>query len=104
MLLWPSCYGEQILIGFFQIYFLIVLVMSLICFVIYGYDKRQAKNNGWRIPERTLHTLALLGGWPGALLGQQYFRHKTQKLQFRLTTYLMIVVHVVLIGIVVYYK
>ena len=78
--------------------------MSLICFVMYGYDKRQAKNNAWRTPERTLHTLALLGGWPGALLGQQYFRHKTQKLQFRLTTYLMIVVHVVLIGIVVYYK
>jgi uncharacterized membrane protein YsdA (DUF1294 family) len=34
------------------------------------------------VPERTLHLLALLGGWPGAILGQRHFRHKTRKVSF----------------------
>jgi len=93
-----------LLFAFFKIYSLIVLAMSLVCFAMYGWDKRQAKNNGWRTPERTLHTLALFGGWPGALIGQNYFRHKTQKTGFKMTTYLIIVFHVLLIGIVIYYR
>ena len=92
------------MLTFFQVYFLIVALMSLICFAVYGWDKRQAQNNGRRTPERTLHTLALLGGWPGALFGQNYFRHKTQKAGFKAMTYLIIAVHVLLVGIVVYYR
>lgn len=64
------------------IYLSIVLVMSLACFVVYGWDKGLAANGSRRVPEQTLHTLALLGGWPGALVGQRYFRHKTKKLSF----------------------
>lgn len=55
------------------IYLGIVLVMSLACFVAYGWDKRSAANGCRRVPEQTLHIMALLGGWPGALLGQRYF-------------------------------
>ena len=89
---------------FFKIYLLIVVVMSLVCFAMYGWDKRQAQKNGWRTPEQTLHTLALLGGWPGALFGQKFFRHKTQKTGFKVMTFLIIAVHFLLIGIVVYYR
>lgn len=56
--------------------------LSLWCFVAYWYDKRQAQSGGWRTPESTLHTLALLGGWPGALLAQQWLRHKSSKPEF----------------------
>lgn len=57
--------------------------LSLWCFATYAYDKRQAQSGGWRTPESTLHTLALLGGWPGALLAQQWLRHKSSKAAFR---------------------
>jgi uncharacterized membrane protein YsdA (DUF1294 family) len=55
-------------------------VMTLL---LYGHDKRQAILGGSRIPELALHAAALLGGSPGALLGQRLFRHKTQKLSFQ---------------------
>jgi uncharacterized membrane protein YsdA (DUF1294 family) len=58
--------------------------MSVIAFTFYGYDKRQAVRNRPRIPELVLHILALLGGTPGAFLGQLVFRHKTKKLRFRI--------------------
>ncbi len=58
--------------------------MSVIAFVFYGYDKRQAVRNRPRVPELVLHMLALLGGTPGAFLGQLVFRHKTKKLRLRI--------------------
>ena len=65
------------------------LVMGTIAFVLYGMDKRRAVHRSWRIPEKSLHLFALLGGWSGALLGQQGFRHKTRKLSFQLWFWLM---------------
>ena len=84
------------------IYLGIVLLVSLICFVVYGWDKRQAINDGRRVPERTLHLLAFLGGWPGALFGQWHFRHKTNKLSFLIVFWLVVVLHVAIVGLVVY--
>jgi uncharacterized membrane protein YsdA (DUF1294 family) len=53
--------------------------INVIAFLAFGWDKRQSIHNGSRIAERTLIALALLGGALGALIGQQAFRHKTQK-------------------------
>ena len=75
-----------------------VLVSSFATFVVYGWDKRQAGNQGWRVPEKTLHTLAVMGGWPGAIAGQQFFRHKTQKTSFRIVFYLTILIHIAIVG------
>jgi len=52
---------------------------SLLTFMVYALDKSAAKAGRWRVSERTLHLLALFGGWPGALLAQQWLRHKTSK-------------------------
>jgi len=52
--------------------------------LLYGFDKRQAASGGLRIPEVVLHLVALLGGSPAALVGQELFRHKTRKVAFRL--------------------
>jgi uncharacterized membrane protein YsdA (DUF1294 family) len=84
------------------IYLGIVLVMSLACFVAYGWDKRSAANGSRRMPEQTLHILALLGGWPGALLGQRQFRHKTKKLSFLIVLWSVIVLHVAIVGTAAY--
>ena len=70
--------------------------MSVIAFLFYGYDKRQAIRNRPRIPEIVLHLLALLGGSPGALLGQLVFRHKTKKLSFRIVFLAIVLLQAVL--------
>ncbi|QPG06807.1 DUF1294 domain-containing protein [Salinimonas marina] len=62
---------------------LLYSVMSLITFIWYWRDKRASIGEKWRVPELTLHMMALLGGWPGACVAQQVFRHKTQKRTFR---------------------
>jgi uncharacterized membrane protein YsdA (DUF1294 family) len=80
------------------VYLGIVLVMSLACFVAYGWDKRSAANGSRRVPEQTLHILALLGGWPGGLLGQRHFRHKTKKLSFLIVFWCIVVLHVAIVG------
>jgi uncharacterized membrane protein YsdA (DUF1294 family) len=48
-------------------------------FLAYGWDKRQARRGGWRVPELYLHALALVGGVIGAWAGRAVFRHKTRK-------------------------
>ena len=81
-------------------YPILVVVTSVAAFLMYGWDKRQAKVDGWRVPEKRLHALSFLGGWPGAMLGQSYFRHKTQKNEFKIMTWLAAAVHA---GLVVWY-
>lgn len=68
-------------------------VVSVISFCQYGYDKNSAQQGRWRIAENTLQITALLGGWPGALLAQQAFRHKTRKFAFQLSFWLLVLVH-----------
>ncbi|MFK7768506.1 MAG: DUF1294 domain-containing protein [Mariniblastus sp.] len=87
---------------FALIYSLIAMLVSLVTFAIYGWDKRQAKKKGWRTPEKTLHILAFLGGWPGAMFGQNFFRHKTQKLSFKLMTWAAALLHVLIFALVIY--
>ena len=73
-------------------------LLSLITFLLYGIDKRNAIKSRWRISEKTLQVFALLGGWPGALLAQQAFRHKTQKRSFIFVLWLAIFINVVALG------
>ena len=52
-------------------------------FIAYAIDKSAARQDKWRIPEAHLHLLAVIGGWPGALIAQHVLRHKTRKPSFR---------------------
>ena len=66
-------------------YFLLyLLLINAIAFLLMLADKRKARKNRWRIPERTLIGSAVLGGSIGALLGMYTFRHKTKHLKFTL--------------------
>ena len=51
---------------------------SVVAFGFFGYDKAQAQQQGWRVPEMVLHGLSLVGGFAGALAGMLVFRHKTR--------------------------
>ena len=70
-------------------------IVSFITFSTYALDKAAAARRAQRTPEKTLHLLALLGGWPGALLAQQYLRHKSAKLEFRSIFWVTAVLNVV---------
>ena len=69
------------------------LAASIITFIIYAKDKSAARQGHWRTKESTLHLLALLGGWPGALIAQQTLRHKSQKTEFRLVFWVTVVLN-----------
>jgi uncharacterized membrane protein YsdA (DUF1294 family)/cold shock CspA family protein len=56
---------------------------SALTYAVYTSDKRAARRGGSRVPEAMLHLMSLAGGWPGALLAQQFLRHKTTKPGFR---------------------
>lgn len=75
------------------------LVLSAATFIAYAVDKAAATSGSWRTPESTLHTLAIAGGWPGALLAQQFLRHKSTKQEFRQVFWATVTLNVV--GLVV---
>lgn len=68
----------------------IIALLSLTTFGLYAFDKSAARRRARRVPEKTLHLFALLGGWPGALLAQKYLRHKTVKQPFRFVFWLTV--------------
>ena len=69
---------------------ILYLALSLLTFLAYAKDKSAAEKGNWRIPENTLHGLALFGGWPGALIAQQLLRHKSKKQSFRNIFYITV--------------
>ena len=66
---------------------------SVLCFALYGVDKAAARAGRDRISESMLLSLGFVGGWPGAIVAQQVFRHKTAKRSFRLRFWLSVVVN-----------
>lgn len=72
------------------------VLMSVVCFVMFASDKRRAMRGKRRIPERSLHSMELIGGWPGALLAARCFQHKVRKRSYMWTLYAIACAHLVL--------
>lgn len=77
-------------------------LMSLLAYCLYAQDKNAARRHRQRVPERLLHLMALLGGWPGALFAQQRLRHKTRKPAFLIVFWLTVMLH--LAGLLLVYS
>ena len=73
------------------------LVLSILTFLLFDYDKNAARMNQWRIPEKVLLGLSILGGAAGGLLGMQVFRHKTRKNYFWIILIAAACVHLFLV-------
>ena len=69
------------------------VIASLLAFGLYAYDKQQARAGLQRTPEKLLHSLEVLGGWPGALVAQQLLRHKTRKTSYQVVFWLIVAAH-----------
>ncbi len=78
-LLMGLCWMDELPVTLLAAY----VLFSGAAFVMYGADKSAAEQGRWRTSESTLHTIALAGGWPGALVARRVFRHKTTKQPFR---------------------
>jgi uncharacterized membrane protein YsdA (DUF1294 family) len=72
-------------------------VINSLCFLTFGYDKWQAKNNKRRISEFNLLLLAGIGGTIGGVLSMNLFRHKTNKFSFILVFYSILILQIVLL-------
>lgn len=71
-------------------------LINLIAFLAFGFDKLKARQQWYRIPEKTLFGLALMGGSFGAVLGMYFFRHKTKKPSFAVGLPLILILQIVL--------
>jgi len=74
----------------------IYVAVSLLTIWAYSRDKRAAQAGLQRTPEKRLHLLEILGGWPGALLAQIFYRHKIQKISYQLVFWLIVTGHGIL--------
>ena len=72
-------------------------IVSGVTFMVYGFDKSAAMNRRWRTAEVTLHGLSLFGGWPGAVIAQKMFRHKSKKTSFQVVFWVTVVANLLLL-------
>lgn len=84
--------------GFFILY---IIFINITGFYAMWLDKRKAEKNKWRIPEKTLFTLALTGGSIGVFLGMRTCRHKTKHWYFVWGIPAIIVCQVLLLIIII---
>jgi len=75
-----------------------LVITNIIGYAIMGIDKSKAKKHAWRIPEKTLFGISIIGGSLGTLLGMYSFRHKTKHWYFVIGMPVILIIHVVLIG------
>lgn len=84
-----------------QLLIIYLVLVNAAAFLLMLADKLKAKKGAWRIPERTLIGIAVIGGSIGAIAGMNLFRHKTRHLKFSIGLPLILAVQVVL-GLLVY--
>jgi len=69
--------------------------VSVFSYALYYFDKAAAENGYRRTPESTLHFFDFLGGWPGALVAQRQFRHKTVKSSFQASFWITVIANLI---------
>lgn len=70
-------------------------IFSIVSACMHFADKRRAARGKHRIPERSLHSMELVGGWPGAIAMTRLIRHKTSKRSYMIRLYAIAASHVV---------
>jgi len=79
----------------------VYFILSIITFKTYKFDKLSAIDNQRRVPEKNLHLLSIIGGWPGAMLAQEILRHKSKKQPFKSLFWLGVVINFGLLAYVI---
>lgn len=93
-------FSAKTLLLFLVIQFVFI---NIFAFLAYWKDKRAAVRGEWRIPERDLHWLEVLGGWSGALLAQKLLHHKNRKHTYQIVFWLVPLVQAAFVLVVLQY-
>lgn len=78
-------------------------IISIMTFYLFWRDKHAARLGKFRVPEHTLYLASMLGGWPGALIARQLFRHKINNSHFIVFFWASIVIHFSIIYTMIFY-
>lgn len=81
-----------------------LIIINIIGFLIMGMDKRRAKKHLYRIPEKTLFSVAIIGGSIGSILGMYHFRHKTKHKSFVVGMPIIVILQIILVIYTVFGK
>ena len=80
-------------VGWIVVVYLVLI--NVVTFITFGVDKSRARKHAWRIPEKTLIFLAIIGGSVGAIAGMYFFRHKTRHWYFVIGMPLILILQIV---------
>ena len=75
---------------------LALIFFNVVTYGAYAGDKHQARAKEWRTPERSLHILEAVGGWPAAFIAQRKLRHKISKAEFQLVYWFIVISHILI--------
>lgn len=79
-------------------------IVNVWTFLVFALDKLSAVKGWWRTPENTLHFYAALGASPAVLLGEVIIGHKRSKSSFNRVFYTVVILQILIIGGLVYWK
>ncbi len=89
-----TAYGEIKAMDTSFIFFMYLLLVNAVAFSLMGIDKRKARKNEYRIPEKNLFMWAIAGGSVGSITGMYFFRHKTRHPSFQIGMPLILLVQI----------
>ena len=78
-----------------------LVMANAVGIAVMGLDKKKAIRNEWRIPEKTLFLVSLLGGSIGTWLGMYLFHHKTKHWYFVVGMPLILIIQIIVMGFLV---
>ncbi len=76
-----------------------LILINVIAFLMYGVDKEKARKGKWRIKEKDLIFVAVIGGSIGAFLGMHFFHHKTRHWYFRYGIPIIMILQIILVTV-----
>ncbi|WP_031550266.1 DUF1294 domain-containing protein [Oribacterium sp. FC2011] len=76
-----------------------LIVINVIAFLLYGIDKEKARKGRWRISEKELILVAVIGGSVGAFFGMHFFHHKTRHWYFRYGIPAIVILQIILVTV-----
>ncbi len=71
-----------------------LISVNMTALLLYGYDKIQAIRDEFRVPEKIMHTIVLIGGGIGGLAAMIIFRHKIRKAKFQLVFWIILALQI----------
>ena len=71
-----------------------LIFINMLGYLSMGSDKKKAREGKYRISEKALFTIAILGGSIGSIIGMRKYRHKTKHWYFKYGIPLILIIQI----------